>query len=72
MTETNYPTNWRKGFGPDSEWSIACGGDEIPMKIEGKWYLYVWSKKLKMHKYYCYEDDVFWNEDWVNYSMHVN
>jgi len=41
------------------EYSVGCGGDEIPLPWERKHYLYVWDKFQCVHAYYCFEDDLF-------------
>jgi len=66
MTTENYidplncPYDWKKGYPEGVE--IACGGKELPQKIAGKWYIYVWIKTLKMHQYYCFNEDLFYSD----------
>tara|TARA_Y100000310_G_C20630372_1_gene788307 strand:+ start:1515 stop:1748 length:234 start_codon:yes stop_codon:yes gene_type:complete len=46
-----------------TDYSVGCGGDEIPLPWERKHYLYVWNKLNKVHEYYCFEDDLFIGEN---------
>lgn len=45
-----------------ADYEVGCGGDELPMELGRKHYLYVWNKKKKIHAYYCFEDDLFIDE----------
>ncbi|MDC0317967.1 hypothetical protein OAL45_00765 [bacterium] len=39
---------------------VGCDGTETPSSYAGKHYLYVWNKDLRMHLYYCFEDDLYY------------
>jgi hypothetical protein len=41
------------------DYSIGCGGFEVPTTYRGKTYLYVWNRVKRTHEYYVFEDDVF-------------
>ena len=41
------------------DYNIGCGGFEVPMPWDGKYYLYVWNKEKSQHEYFCFEDDLF-------------
>jgi hypothetical protein len=60
------PINWQNGFSYYDEWTIGCGGDEEPMQVNGKWYLYVWNRKRNVHGYYSYSDDIVYNDDFIH------
>lgn len=41
------------------DYSIGCGGFEVPTTYQGRTYLYVWNRIKRIHEYYVFEDDVF-------------
>ncbi|MCP4127318.1 MAG: hypothetical protein GY753_09680 [Gammaproteobacteria bacterium] len=43
----------------NENWTIACGGKEPVMTIDGKRYQYQWEQISGIHAYYCFEDDMF-------------
>ena len=46
---------------------VGCNGNEVPSHYLGKHYLYVWNKSIKMHLYYCFEDDLYYPDaPWCN------
>jgi hypothetical protein len=51
------PYNWKDWC--NELWTIACGGNEIPCNINGKWYLMVLNLKENKYYYYCFNEDVF-------------
>ena len=51
-----WKTGWPKGV------FIGCNGNEVPSKIGGKWYIYVWIPVSRSHEYYCFEDDLFYSD----------
>lgn len=59
-TKQECPYDWRKAW--QHPWQIACGGNEIPCKVNGKWYLFVLNVDEKKYYYYCFEEDIFKTE----------
>lgn len=41
------------------DYSIGCGGFEVPTTYQGRTYLYVWNRVLEQHEYYVFETDEF-------------
>jgi len=39
---------------------VACNGDEEVITYQGRNYLYVWNKDIKLHFYYCFEDGLYY------------
>ena len=54
------PYDWRNW--DNVNWTIACGGNEIPSYINGKWYLLVLNLKEQKYYYYCFNEDIFKTE----------
>ena len=40
-------------------WTVACGGKEPIMEIDGRHYQYYWEQISGKRAYYCFETDLF-------------
>ena len=54
------PYDWKNAW--QLPWTIACGGNEIPSCINGKWYLMVLNLDEQKYYYYCFNEDIFKTE----------
>lgn len=54
------PYEWKSGW--QHPYRIACGGDEIPSEISGRWYIYVYNVVEQSHCYYSFNEDLFISE----------
>ena len=53
------PYDWKSGW--QHPYRIACGGNEIPSEISGRWYIYIYNIVERSH-YYCFNEDLFITE----------
>lgn len=64
------PYNWQSGW-PEGVY-VGCCGQEVPSRIGGRWYIYVWIKPKNIHQYYCFEDDLFYSDTYFeNYIRNL-
>lgn len=61
------PYKWQTGW--DANIKIGCCGQETPFRLRHKWYIYVWDTELKEHKYYCFNDDLYYSD--LHYEKYI-
>lgn len=56
-TPLECPYNWKYDW--PEHITIGCGGTETPTEIAGKWYIYLYDRQEGVHKYFCFNDDLY-------------